>query len=205
MAVKARRAMVVTRHDRVGSPLVNCFVHERVPAVGVCVVCQRGACRSCVGLEAPRLVCGVCVSRGTTLGYEYRSAAEIGGWPLVHICGGVDLVTNRPKVAKGVIAIGNIAVGGIAIGGVAVGLMTLGGLSLGLLAAVGGAALGIGLSVGGLAVGSVALGGAAFGVLYAIGGGAFGPAVIDGMRCDEAARQFVESWFGSGALPPSCQ
>ena len=184
---------------------MNCFVHERVPAVGLCVVCQRGACRQCVSLDAPRLVCRACASRGTTLGYEYRSAVEIGGWPLVHICGGVDLVTNRPKVAKGVIAIGNIAVGGIAIGGAAVGLVTFGGLSLGLLASVGGAALGLGLSLGGLAVGAVAVGGGAVGFLYALGGGALGPSVIDGIRCDEAARQFVLSWLGPAGLPPSCR
>src|SRR6266540_409537 len=69
-------------------------------------------------------------------------------------------------------------------------LITVGGASIGLLAAVGGAALGLGVSVGGLAVGSIAIGGAAVGFVYAIGGGAFGPAVIDGMRCDDAARDF---------------
>jgi hypothetical protein len=95
-------------------------------------------------------------------------------------------------------------VGGIAVAGVACGLVSVGGLSLGLLFALGGAALGLGFSLGGLAVGSVAFGGAAIGLTYAIGGGAFGPAVIDGVRCDPEAAEFVGRWLGSGLLPPSC-
>jgi hypothetical protein len=128
-------------------------------------------------------------------GYEYKSSVAIGAWPLVHVCAGIDPVTMRPRIARGVVAIGNIAVGLVAIGGVACGVFTLGGASIGLLLAVGGAALGLGLSIGGLAVGSIAIGGAAVGFVYAVGGGAFGPAVIDGRHCDEAARDFVRRWF----------
>jgi hypothetical protein len=129
----------------------------------------------------------------------------IGGWPLIHICAGVDPVTMRPRVAKGVVAIGNVAVGGVAIAGLACGLVTIGGASFGLLFALGGAAVGLGLSVGGLAVGSVALGGVAIGFVHAIGGAAFGPSIIDGRRCDLAAVDFVRRWFGSGILPPHCR
>ena len=192
---------------------MNCFTHTRTAAVGMCVLCQKGVCRECVGADAPRLVCRDCAARGSVsgwygagwygYGYEYKSSATIGGWPLVHVCAGLDPVTMRPRIAQGVIAIGNIAVGALAIGGVACGLFTVAGASIGLLVAVGGAALGVGVSVGGLAVGSIAIGGAAIGFVYAIGGGAFGPAVIDGRRCDEAARAFVERWFH--ALPPSCR
>ena len=103
-------------------------------------------------------------------GYEYKSSATIGRWPLVHVCAGLDPTTLRPRVAKGVIAIGDIAVGIVAIGGLACGLFTVGGASLGLLLAIGGAALGPGVSVGGLAVGSIAIGGAAVGFMHAIGG-----------------------------------
>jgi hypothetical protein len=103
-------------------------------------------------------------------GYEYKSSLTIGGWPLVHICGGVDPRTLRLRVAKGVIAIGDIAVGVIAIGGVACGLFTIGGASLGALLAIGGAALGLGVSVGGFALGTIAIGGAAIGFGYASGG-----------------------------------
>jgi hypothetical protein len=192
---------------------MNCFTHSRNAAVGMCVLCQRGLCHECVGRETPRLLCRACTAQGGVLGYgwsawygygyEYRSSTTIGGWPLIHVCAGIDPVTMRPKIARGVVAIGNIAVGALAIGGVACGLLTVGGASIGLLLAVGGAALGIGVSVGGVAIGSIAIGGAAVGFVYAIGGAAFGPAAIDGRHCDEAARAFLHRWFD--VLPPSCQ
>jgi hypothetical protein len=183
---------------------MNCYTHYTIPAVGMCAVCQRAICRDCVGHDVPRLICRSCAERGV-LGFEYRSSMTIGTWPLVHVCMGMDPITMRPKVAKGVIALGNIAVGGLAVGGLAFGLVSVGGLSLGLLMALGGAALGTGVSIGGFAVGSVAFGGAAVGFVYAIGGGAFAPAIIDGQQCDETAREFVRHWFGSSALPPSCR
>ena len=188
---------------------MNCFTHSRTAAVGMCALCQKGVCHDCVGSETLRLVCRACAAGGSALpsawpcgslgwygyAYEYKSGMAIGGWPLVHVCAGIDPVTMRPRIARGVLAIGNIAVGLVAIGGVACGVFTVGGASLGLLLAVGGAALGLGLSIGGLAVGSIAIGGAAVGFFYAVGGGAFGPAVIDGRHCDEAAREFVRRWL----------
>jgi len=184
---------------------MNCFVHPRTAAVGLCAVCQKAVCPDCVGRDTPRVVCRACLERSAVIGFEYRSSVTIGNWPLIHICMGVDPLTMGPKVAKGVLAIGNVAVGGIAIAGLACGLVTVGGASFGLLFALGGAAVGLGLSIGGLAVGAVAVGGAAIGFVYAIGGGAFGPAIIDGRQCDAAAREFASQWFGTGRLPPSCR
>jgi hypothetical protein len=115
-------------------------------------------------------------------GYEYKSSTTIGGWPIVHVCAGIDPVTMRPKVAKGVVAIGNIAVGVVAVGGLACGPFAVGGVAIGLLLAVGGAAVGLGVSVGGFAAGSIAIGGVAVGFVYAIGGGAFGPALAAANR-----------------------
>jgi hypothetical protein len=162
-------------------------------------------CRDCVGRDAPRLACRDCVARGALLyGFEYKSTAAIREWPLVHICMGIDPLTMRPRVAKGVVAIGNIAVGGLALGGLALGLVAIGGLSIGLACALGGAALGLGLSVGGFAFGSIAVGGLAIGLKYAIGGAAFGPSVIDGRGCDEAARDLWMRWLGARSLPPPC-
>ena len=172
--------------------------------MGLCALCQRGVCGECVS-GAPRIVCRACAERGGVIGYQYRSSASIGGWPLVHVCAGVDPLTMRPRIAKGIVAIGNIAVGAVAVGGVALGLVTVGGGSLGLLFALGGPAIGLGLSIGGVAVGSVAIGGAAIGFMYAVGGGAFGPAIVDGTRCDQAAREFILRWLGPGVLPPHCR
>jgi len=184
---------------------MNCFTHPRAAAVGLCALCQRGVCGECVSRDAPRIVCRACAERGGVIGYEYKSSASIGGWPLVHVCAGVDPLTMRPRIAKGIVAIGNISVGAVAVGGVALGLVSAGGGSLGLLFALGGAAVGLGLSIGGVAVGSVAIGGAAIGFMYAIGGGAVGPAIVDGARCDEAAREFILRWIGPGMLPPHCR
>lgn len=195
---------------------MNCFVHDRTAAVGLCASCQKAVCHECVARDTSRLVCRTCAARGNALSYpwygygygysfEYKSSTTIAGWPLIHVCGGIDPVTLRPRIAKGVIAIGNIAFGVLAIGGLACGLLTLGGASLGLLLAIGGAAVGFGLSVGGFAAGSIAIGGAAVGFMYAVGAVAIGPAVIDTMKCDDAVREFVVRWLGAITLPPRCQ
>ena len=197
---------------------MTCFTHSRIAAVGLCGVYQKAVCHECVAGDTPRLVCRACAARGGALSYpwygygfgygysyEYKSALSIAGWPLVHVCAGIDPVTMRPRVARGVIAIGNIAVGVLAIGGLACGLIALGGGSIGLLLAVGGAALGLGISVGGFAMGSIAIGGAAVGFMYAIGGVAIGPAVIDARTCDPAMLEFARRWLGATSLPPNCQ
>ncbi len=179
----------------------------------MCAFCQKAVCHECVARETPRLLCRSCATRGSVpgltwngwygYGYEYKSQTTVGGWPLIHVCAGIDPVTMRLRIAKGVVAVGNVAVGGLAIGGVAFGLFAVGGVSLGLLLALGGVALGLGVSLGGFALGSIAIGGAAVGFLYAIGGAAFGPAVIDGRVCDEAARDLARRWLH--LLPPSCR
>ena len=184
---------------------MNCYTHDRSAAVGLCAICQKAVCRECVGRDMPRLVCRTCTQGGAVLGFEYRSRASVGEWPVIHICTGVDPSTMRPRIAKGVVAIGNLAIGAVAIGGVACGLFAVGGASLGVLLALGGAAVGVGVSVGGLAIGSVALGGAAIGFVYAVGGGAMGPAVIDGRQCDPAALEFIRHWLRFVGLPPRCR
>jgi len=150
-------------------------------------------------------VCSTCADRPAINGFEYRSKVMIGSWPLVHVCLGVDSVTLRPKVAKGVVAIGNVAIGCLAFGGLSFGLVTLGGLSIGLLGAIGGVSLGVGFSVGGVAVGSIAIGGLTVGFAHAIGGLALGPSIIDGRRCDADAAEFLRQWFGPGSLPRNCR
>jgi hypothetical protein len=90
--------------------------------------------------------------------FNYRSKAEVLGWPLVHIAGGVNPETGAPLVAKGILAIGNFAVGVIAIGAMAAGIFTVAGIGLGLFV------------LGGIAIGAIAFGGLSFGIFLAVGG-----------------------------------
>jgi len=148
--------------------------------------------------------CGLPIGGGL-FGYEYRSRTELFGLPLVHVVTGrgVNPVTGRFRVAKGIIAIGGIAVGVVAIGGLAVGAIAVGGLALGL-AALGGCAVGVVLALGGMAVGLVAVGGGALGY-YALGGGAWGAHVLGGNAQDPQAVSFFRRFLGAGVdrfLPP---
>jgi hypothetical protein len=129
--------------------------------------------------------------------YEYRSEAEIFGWPLIHIAQGINPETGAPRIAKGFIAVGNIAIGGLAVGGLAIGGITIGGLGLGLLS-FGGVALGILAAFGGLALGGLfAIGGAAISLAYAIGGLALAPHFIGGNGINPEFLQQLESLFPS--------
>ena len=126
--------------------------------------------------------------------YEYKSEAELFGWPLIHIAQGVDPKTGAPRVAKGIIAIGNIAVGVLALGGLALGGITIGGASIGVFA-LGGAAFG-GVTLGGLSIGVLlALGGLAISPAYAIGGLALAPHFIGGNGEDPEFIRLLESLF----------
>ena len=136
------------------------------------------------------------------LGYEYRSKATLFGLPLLHVAGGIDPITGRRRVAKGIIAFGDVAKGVIAFGGVAMGGLACGGVSIGVVA-VGGFGLGIlsfsGLAIGlvfgfgGMAIAPIALGGLAIG-WYAAGGAAFGVHAVGNNVRDPVAREFFRGW-----------
>ena len=117
--------------------------------------------------------CGHPMRQITGYGFEYRTIQTIGGWPLVHIATGIDGVTGRKRIAKGIIAIGDVAVGGLAVGGVSLGVFSLGGM----------------------AVGYAALGGCAVGV-YACGGAAYGEHVISAAQNDPQALEFFKRFLG---------
>lgn len=132
---------------------------------------------------------------GFGLGYEYKSKTTLLGLPLVHIASGIDPMTGRPRVARGIIAAGNIAIGVLAFGGIALGGLTFGGVSVGVLA-IGGVAVG-GIALGGMAFGIVgALGGMAFSFGFAVGGLAIAPCSFGGSGGDgECLRQALQ-WLG---------
>lgn len=127
--------------------------------------------------------------------YEYKSEAELFGWPLIHIAQGINPETGMPRIAKGVIAIGNIAIGGFAMGGLAFGAISFAGLGLGLFS-FGGLAIGVLAAAGGLALGGVfAIGGAAISLAYAIGGLALAPHFIGGNGIDPEFLRILNQWF----------
>jgi len=90
-------------------------------------------CRVCGGVmsdEAP--VCPHCghptgKPYNHQRGFEWRTRAEIMGWPLIHIATGRDPKTGKRRVAKGIIAIGRFGVGLITIAQFGVGLLVGGG------------------------------------------------------------------------------
>lgn len=155
-------------------------------------------CRYCGEFLDGRPRAGGTAAPAAHPGYEYRSQAEIFGWPLIHVAQGVDPATGRPRVARGIIAIGNVAIGLFALGGLAAGGIAFGGLSLGALA-IGGIALG-GVSLGGLSVAVVlAVGGAAISTQYAIGGLALAPYTLSGAGADPEVLDWLETWWPPAA------
>ncbi|MBC8010804.1 MAG: protein kinase [Burkholderiales bacterium] len=135
-------------------------------------------------------------------GFSYRSRRTVFGWPLLHVAVGVDPVTGRRRIARGIIAIGDIAQGVVALGGLAMGGFTFGGISLGVfsygglalaLFAYGGLGIGLLSAFAGLALAPVAIGGLAVG-WYAFGGTAWGAYVSSPAHHDPEAIAFFGSW-----------
>ncbi len=137
-------------------------------------------------------------------GINYRSRATLFGLPLVHVATDIDPATNRPRVARGIIAIGGIAQGVVAFGGLAMGVIAFGGGAIGIVAfgggavgvaALGGLALAVVMALGGLAIAPIAAGGGAIGY-FAYGGGVLGVHPLGANASDEIARRFFASWAG---------
>ena len=100
-------------------------------------------------------------------GRDYRTKQSLFGLPLAHVAWGVDPVTHRPRVAKGLLAVGPKAKGLIAVGIEAYGLMAA-GLIAGGIFPVGLLAFGV-LSVGLVAYGIVSTGLLAIALIHAVG------------------------------------
>jgi hypothetical protein len=90
-------------------------------------------------------------------GFEWKSQATYGGWPLVHVALGRD-ARGKWRVAKGVIAIGQFAVGLVTVAQFGVGLLFGFGQFILGLTAVAQVAITALFGVGQLATGYVAIG-----------------------------------------------
>jgi hypothetical protein len=134
------------------------------------------------------------VERNLEWGYEYRSEAEILGWPVIHVAFGKDADTGKIITAKGIIAIGQFGVGLITIAQVGVGLLFGFGQCVGGIIAVGQVAIGLYFGLGQLATGITAIGQIALGqyVLAQIG---LGQHIWSTGRRDPAAvEHFTSLW-----------
>jgi hypothetical protein len=107
-------------------------------------------------------------------GFEWRSQAEILGWPLIHVAVGRDKKTGKLLVARGVIAIGQFAIGLITFAQFGIGILFAFGQFTGGLLAIGQVGLGVYFGAGQVATGATAIGQFAVGeyVLAQIGYGA---------------------------------
>ncbi|MCY2961179.1 MAG: serine/threonine-protein kinase [Planctomycetota bacterium] len=135
---------------------------------------------------------------------EFRTRAQLLGWPLVHFHLGRRVPGTKPRTARGwlamgeraigLFAFGGTALGGFAFGGMCCGLVGFGGLAGGLFA-WGGVAVGV-VAWGGLAIGYFAMGGVAVGI-YAIGGKSIG-AIMSGAGTEmgPAVRDALRRLFG---------
>jgi len=127
-------------------------------------------------------------------GYEWRSEAEIFGWPLIHIAAGRDRKTGQLKVAKGVIAIGQFGIGLITIAQVGVGLLFgLGQVMCGFMT-VGQISIGMYFGLGQIATGMIAIGQICLGkyVLGQLGLGLY--AWTSQAKDPQAVEFFTELW-----------
>jgi hypothetical protein len=96
-------------------------------------------------------------------GFQWRTEAEILGWPLVSVAWGRDKETGKLLVAKGVIAIGQFGVGLITFAQFGIGLLFAFGQFTGGWLAIGQFALGVYFGLGQFATGATAIGQFAFG------------------------------------------
>ncbi len=96
-------------------------------------------------------------------GFEWRTKAELFGWPLIHVAIGRDPQTLKLRVAKGIIAVGQFAIGLVTVAQFGVGLLF--GFGQFLIGAVviaqfaGGVVFGLGqFATGYVAIGQMAVG-----------------------------------------------
>jgi hypothetical protein len=112
------------------------------------------------------------IRRRPNVGFEYKTKAEIRGWPLVHVAFGRD-EHGRLRVAKGIIAVGQFGIGLITFAQIGLGVLFGFGQLVGGLYAIGQVAPAVFFGIGQFTTGHVAIGQFAIGdwVLAQIGFG----------------------------------
>lgn len=129
-------------------------------------------------------------------GFEWRTEAEILGWPLIHVAVGRNKQTGRFLVAKGIIAVGQFGIGLITFAQFGIGLLFAFGQFMAGFIAIGQLAVGIYFGLGQLATGATAIGQIAIGeyVLAQIG---FGKYVWSTKIKDPEAMEYFKALWDS--------
>ncbi len=131
---------------------------------------EAGTCPHC-GYPLKPMVTGF----RRRFGFQWKSHAEVFGWPLIHVAIGRDPTTGKLFVAKGVIAIGQFGFGLITIAQFGVGFLFGFGQFVTGTFAIGQFALALLFGLGQFATGTTAIGQVAYGkyVLAQTGFGEF--------------------------------
>jgi len=133
-------------------------------------------------------------------GFEWRTEAEIFGWPIVHVAIGRDSVTGKLLIARGVIAVGQFGVGLITVAQVGVGLLFGFGQCVAGFICIGQFALGALFGLGQFATGQTAIGQFALGeyILAQVGWGKH--MWTQKVKDPEAVAHFTSLWRGIRAF-----
>jgi hypothetical protein len=140
------------------------------------------------------------ITRRFFRGFQWRTKAQIFGWPLIHIAAGRDKETGKWLVAKGIIAIGQFGIGFITIAQFGIGLLFGLGQFVGGIFCIGQFALGVYFGLGQFAAGITAVGQIAFGnyVRAQIG---FGKHVwSNSVKDPQAIGYFMNLWYSAKNL-----
>ncbi|MBN2121190.1 MAG: zinc ribbon domain-containing protein [Candidatus Omnitrophica bacterium] len=129
-------------------------------------------------------------------GFEYKSSAEILGFPLIHIAFGRNKKTGKLLVARGIIAIGQFAIGLVTIAQFGIGMLFGFGQFVGGVLAVGQVALGLWFGLGQFATGLTAVGQLALG-RYVFAQLGFGEYVWSSKIKDPAAVEYFQNLWES--------
>lgn len=126
-------------------------------------------------------------------GFEWKSKAMVGTWPLIHVAIGRD-ATGRLRVAKGIIAVGQFGIGLITIAQFGIGLLFGFGQFVAGFTAIGQIAIALYFGLGQIATGETAIGQIAVGS-YVLAQAGFGKYVWSTkMKDPEAVEHFTALW-----------
>lgn len=164
------------------------------PECGASISDKAVSCPKCGNPMKP--MAELIVPRFLWRGFEWKSKAEILGWPLIHIAIGYDKETGRLHVAKGIIAVGQFGIGLITIAQFGIGILFVFGQFTAGVLAIGQIAVGIYFGLGQLATGATAIGQVALGhyVLAQIG---YGAHVWSTQMKDSAAIEYFTNFWVS--------